>query len=181
MRILSILVLTLVLSASALAQQSLRPGSAAPRFSAPAIDGTVYDLNGLQGKIVVITFWSTKCAICHSEIPKLNRLAERYRGQDVVFLALTMENEAKIESYIRKTPFNFNHLANSFGVVLQYADRDGRGNINMGFPAHFVVDPVGKIELKTSGFNKSAELESKISRLIAEQGDRDPMTASAGK
>ncbi len=181
MKILSIIVLSLVLSASAIAQQSLRPGAAAPRFSAQSMDGKVYDLNGLQGKIVVLTFWSTKCAICHAEIPKLNRLADRYRGQDVVFLALTTENEAKIENYVRKTPFNFNHLANSFGVVLQYADRDRNGNINIGFPAHFVLDQTGTVQLKTSGFDKSTELDSRISRLLASGGNRQDINSAGGK
>ena len=166
-RIFIVLALALIASASAFGQQVLKPGEAAPTFSGQALDGTVYDLDQLQGKVVVLTFWTTRCAICHSEIPNLNRVAERYRGKDVVFLAVTMDNETKINPYIKKTPFNFVILPNSFGVMLKYADRDKAGNINMGFPAHFLISRKGTIALRTDGWDKAANLDSQISRLLS--------------
>lgn len=166
-KIFIVLALTLVASAHALGQQVLKPGEAAPSFSGQALDGTMYDLERLQGKVVVLTFWTTRCAICHSEIPNLNRVAERYRGKDVVFLAVTMDNEAKVNPYIKKNPFHFHILPNSFGVMLKYADRDRSGNINMGFPAHFLINRSGKIVLRTDGWDKAANLDSQISRLLS--------------
>ncbi|MEP7076329.1 MAG: TlpA disulfide reductase family protein [Acidobacteriota bacterium] len=165
--IISTFFLIIVFALAASAQQSLKEGTAAPEFSAPAMNGQVYDLNQLQGKVVVITFWSTKCEICHSEIPKLNQMAERYKGRDVVFLALTMENEAKVENYLRSTPFNFTIVPNSFGMVMQYADRDKAGNINMGFPAYFLVDQSGSIQVKASGWDKTSAIDSRISSLLS--------------
>ena len=167
MRIISIILLLLLLTLASFAQQSLREGNPAPEFSAPAMNGQVFDLNQLQGKVVVITFWSTKCEICHSEIPKLNQMVDRYKGRDVVFLALTMENETKVENYLRSTPFNFAIVPNSFGMVMQYADRDKAGNINMGFPAYFLVDQTGGIQMKTSGWDKTPAIDSRISNLLS--------------
>lgn len=158
----------LTLAAFSAAQQKLTTGAAAPDFAAQALDGTNYSLSGLQGKVVVLTFWSTRCAICHAEIPKLNQVADRYRGRDVVFLALTMENQVKVEPYLRRTPFNFSIVPNSFGVVLKYADMDRGGNINMGFPAHFLIDRNGSIRMRTDGWDKAAALDSQISRLLSE-------------
>jgi len=165
----SLLLLCLILSvtSSALPQQVLRSGDTAPAFSGQALDGKVYDLDQLHGKVVVLTFWTTRCAICHSEIPNLNRVADRYRDKDVVFLAATMENEAKISPYIQRNPFNFNILPNSFGVLLKYADKDRSGNINMGFPAHFLINQKGLIALRTDGWDKAANLDSQISRLLS--------------
>ena len=168
MRKISILLaLLLIAASSAFAQQVLKPGEAAPGFSGQALDGTVYDLDQLQGKVVVLTFWTTRCEICHSEIPNLNRVADRYRGKDVVFLAVTMDNEAKVNPYLKRNPFNFNILPNSFGVMLKYADRDRAGNINMGFPAHFLISRNGTIALRTDGWDKAANLDSQISRLLS--------------
>jgi Thiol-disulfide isomerase and thioredoxins len=104
MRPFLIVVFTIVFSLSAFGQQSLREGSAAPEFAAASMNGRVFDLNQLRGKVVVVTFWSTRCAICHSEIPKLNKLAEKYKGQNVVFLALTTDNESKVDAYLRGNP-----------------------------------------------------------------------------
>ena len=158
--------LLLLVTSAAFSQQNLKPGATAPAFSGQSIDGKMYDLDQLQGKVVVLTFWSTRCEICHSEIPNLNRVADRYRGKDVVFLAVTMDNEAKIGPYIKRNPFNFNILPNSFGVMLKYADKDRSGNINMGFPAHFLINRKGMIALRTDGWDKAANLDSQISRLL---------------
>ena len=162
-----LLLLLLVVTSTAFSQQVLRPGEAAPGFSGQSLDGKLYDLEQLHGKVVVLTFWTTRCAICHSEIPNLNRVAERYRDKDVVFLAVTMDNEAKVNPYIRRNPFNFTILPNSFGVMLKYADRDRSGNINMGFPAHFLISRKGTIALRTDGWDKAANLDSQISRLLS--------------
>ncbi len=167
MRIIKIIVIIAIFSLAAVAQQQLKPGQDAPAFAAQSLSGEQINLADMQGKVVVMTFWSTKCAICHSEIPKLNQIAARYRGKDVVFLALTMENHGKVEPYLKKNPFDFNIVPNSFGVVLKYADMDAGGRINMGFPAYFLIGRTGKIELRDDGWDKSSKLDSQISKLLA--------------
>lgn len=138
----------------------------AGNFSAVSLDGNAVELESLKGKVVVLTFWSTRCAICHAEIPKLNRIVEQYRGKEVVFLGLTMETDAKVSAYLQKTPFKFEILPNTFGVFYQYADKDTKGNMNMGFPAHFLINQNGEVEIKSSGFDKTEQLSAGISRLL---------------
>lgn len=167
MRVLSLLAILIGFSVASFAQQALKPGQSAPDFAAQAMDGQIYNLSQLQGKVVVVTFWSTRCDICVAEIPKLNRVVERYRDKDVVFLAMTMEGNGKVEPFLRKVPFNYSIVTNSFGVVLKYADKDRSGNINMGFPAHFVINKTGEIEHRMEGWDKASSLESQISRLLA--------------
>ena len=167
MRTVYITLLLLALGISAAAQQRLTPGNPAPDFSAQSLDGDQINLAQMQGKVIVLTFWSTRCQICHAEIPKLNQIVDRYRGQDVVFLALTMENDVKVHPYLKKNPFNFEILPNSFGVVMKYADLDQGGRINMGFPAYFLINKQGTIELKANGWDKSSNLDAQISRLLA--------------
>lgn len=167
MKKLSLLLLALALVVPSAAQTALKMGSTAPEFAASSIDGSYYDLNTMRGRVVVLTFWSTKCAICRSEIPKLNGFMSRYDEKKVVFLAASLENEEKISSYLRSNPFKFHVLPNSFGVVLQYADRDKQGNIDMGFPAYFVIDQTGNVAYRANGWDKTEELDSRISKLIS--------------
>lgn len=162
--LLAILVI-LVFSSCIFGQQS-KPKLLAETFTETSLDGKTFDLAQLKGKIVLISFWSTKCAICHSEIPKLNQLAQVYKNKDVVFLGLTMENSSKVETYLKKSPFDFNILPNSFGVVLKYGDKSSDGTISMGFPAHFLINQKGEIELKTNGFNKTPQLQTEINQLL---------------
>ena len=156
--------LVLCLSLSAFAQKAK---TLAENFSATTMDGQTVELDSLKGKVVLITFWSTKCAICESEIPKLNQMAGNYKGKDVVFLGLTTDNPTRVESFLKMKPFSFDIIPSSFGILLKYADRDRSGNIIMGYPAYFLVNQAGEIEMKDSGWNKTQKLDTQISRLLA--------------
>ena len=57
-------------------------------------------------------------------------------------------------------------MPNSFGVVLQYADRDKAGNLDMGFPSFFVIDQQGLVRYRSSGFDKTAPLDAAIGKLL---------------
>lgn len=166
MRLLTVLFLTFLFSFSAFAQSNKNSKPLAENFTATALDGKNFNLDEQRGKVVLITFWSTRCPICAAEIPKLNNLAASYKDKDVVFFGLTLENDQKVKSYLKKKPFNFNLLPNSFGILLKYADKDGDGKISMGYPAHFLINKKGEIELKTNGFDKTAMLDKQISKLL---------------
>ena len=151
---------------AAFVQAQYKSKRTAEPFSATALNGQNFDLESLKGKIVVMTFWSTRCPICVREIPNLNRLSESYKGKDVVFLGLSTEDPNRIGGFLKSKPFNFNILPNSFGVVLKYADKDSQGRINMPFPSYYVINQDGEIEMKTSGYDKIKALNSNINRLL---------------
>ncbi len=166
MRPILILLITALLALSVLSQSSLRLGDTAPTFSSSSLDGNFYDIAALKGSVVVMTFWSTTCAICQNEIPMLNKVKSRYAGKKVVFLALTTENEQRIDRFLLSNPFKFQILPDSFGVLLQYADRNKDGNVNMGFPAFYVIDASGKLAYRASGYDKTAPLVAAIDQLF---------------
>lgn len=165
-RVFSIVVFTILLTTAAFSQQSIKIGSEAPTFSGTMLDGSPVDLGDLRGRVVVMTFWSTRCGICHHELPKLNAVTSRFDASKVVFLALSMENEEKINGYIKKNPLKSQIVPNSFGTVLQYADRTRDGSLDMGFPAYFVIDQSGLVRHRSSGYDKTPELASRISTLL---------------
>lgn len=174
-RLLVAIAFTILLSFHVFSQTGLRVGSLAPAFSGNAMDGTCTDLNELRGSVVVLTFWSTKCEICRHEFPKVNQIVESYAGKNVVFLSLTMENEAKVEEYLKKNRLASRVLPNSFGVVLQYADRTKDGNLDMGFPSFFVIDQAGLVRYHSSGFDKTSSLASAIGRLVTKSSIFEPL------
>ena len=167
MKIFAIVFLTFLIATSIAAQNNLKVGAPAPTFTGVTLDGSDFDLNQLRGSVVVITFWSTRCEICHVEFPKLNRLIKSYDGKKVVFLSLTTENEEKIEAYLKKNPLETQILPNSFGVLLQYADRDKSGNLDMGYPSYYVISDTGNIEFRSSGYDKTPALNAALTRLVS--------------
>ena len=157
-----------MLMTAAYGQQNLQIGQTAPEFNAQTLEGEPVNLKELHGKVVVLTFWSTKCAICHAEFPKLNQIVERYKEQNVVFLAVTMENEAKVNPYLQKNRISSTVVTNGFGVVLKYANMTKDGAINMGFPSYFLIDKQGTISHRAEGWDKSQNLDNQISKLLTE-------------
>lgn len=166
MKILLTFVFCLLLSSAAFSQQQVGK-SALPFINTYTLDGKPFSLNEANGKVVVMMFWSTKCAICHAEIPKLNKMAAKYAGQDVIFLGVTMNNEAVVNDYLRKRPFNFTIIPNGLGVLMQYADKDSAGRMNMGFPSYFVVNQAGTVTQKSNGWDKTEKLDAEVSKLLA--------------
>ena len=161
------LVLVVLLVSPVFSQTGLKVGSDAPMFSAASLEGNCYDLNELRGSVVVLTFWSTRCEICRHEFPKLNRVIDSLDGKKVVFLSLTTENEAKVEAYLKANRLASRIVPNSFGVLLQYADRDRAGNLNIGFPSYYVIDQEGRLQYRSSGFDKTDSLNTAITRLVS--------------
>ncbi len=166
MRKITLILLLLVTPLAVFAQQKGKFKPAAEEFNAVSLEGKTFDLSELRGSVVAITFWSTRCIICHAEIPKLNQLVAANRGKDVVFLAFTTENEARIEPYLAKKPFEYNIIPNSFGTLIKYADKDKEGKIMMAYPAYFLINRQGEIEYKTSGWDRTEQLSTEIDRLL---------------
>jgi peroxiredoxin len=167
MRFVIAIILAALFALPVFAQKGPRTGSFSPTFAVASLDGNYYDLAAMRGKVVVLTFWSTRCEICRNEIPKLNSLMTKYDQEKVAFLAPSLDNEQKLTPYLRSHPFNFHILPDSFSLLLQYADRDAEGNLDFGFPSYFVIDKSGKLAYRASGWDHTDELAARISQLLA--------------
>jgi peroxiredoxin len=49
------------------------------------------DLAQLKGKVVLLFFWSTDCAVCLDKLPELRRNLEGWRGKDFVIVAVSQD------------------------------------------------------------------------------------------
>lgn len=165
MKFVALLFLTLALSLSAFAQ-SKNSLQKAEQFTATTLGGNVISLEELSGKVVFLTFWGTYCAICVSEIPELNKMAADYTDKNVVFLAVSVEKDAKIKKFVKEKPFNFTQIADGFEIVAKFAEKHPSGNIMMPTPTHFIINQNGEVELKIVGRDKSNKLEETLNKLL---------------
>ena len=164
MKIILSLFLCALFTFTAFANYTEKP--LAENFSGTTLDGKSISLEELRGKVVVLTFWSTRCVICQAENSNFNQLADKYAGKDVVFLGLTMENETLVRNYLKKKTFKYTIVPNSLGVIMQYADKNPNGSFNIAYPTMFVINQKGEIELKANG-RKSQAIDATVSRLLA--------------
>ncbi|MEO9571143.1 MAG: TlpA disulfide reductase family protein [Polaribacter sp.] len=119
-------------------------GEKSPNFSFRTIDGRKIKSKDLLGKVVVLNFWFTTCPPCKKEIPDLNRLKKEFEGKDVEFLAIALDEEYKIASFLKKIPFTYeivdsgSWLKSKFDVT--------------AYPSNIIIDKKGVIQFYKVGY-----------------------------
>ena len=93
----------------------------APDFTLEDMQGKKVSLSDFRGKIVVMNFWATWCPPCIEEMPSMEKLHQRFKGEDFVLLAINAEENgrAAVEKFLKKKSFTFPILLDEDAVVQQ--------------------------------------------------------------
>jgi peroxiredoxin len=109
-----------------------------PEFALKDLSGKTWDFKDLRGKVVLVNFWATWCPPCRKEIPDLVKLYERFQAKGFVVLAISDEDAAKVEPFMRERNVPF--------PVLLDPERKVNGVfIVEGIPKSFVYDRDGRL------------------------------------
>ena len=112
---------------------------AAPALELPDLGGTTRSLVDWRGQVVLVNFWATWCPPCLEEMPSLQRLAERLRGQPFAVVAV---NVAEME---RRVAHRAQQMGLDFPVLL---DADGaafKAWGGKGLPTTVLIDRDGRV------------------------------------
>lgn len=66
-------------------------GQPAPAFAAVTLGGERFDLAKLRGKVVLVSFWASWCTPCREEMPVLDALYQRYHGEGLEMIAVSID------------------------------------------------------------------------------------------
>lgn len=101
---LAALAVGLLLATSAVADAKVRKGDRAAELTAVKTKtGKKLRIRKLKNKVVVITFGASWCSPCKKELPALEKLARKYAGKKVVFIAVNIdEKREKGEKFMRE-------------------------------------------------------------------------------
>ena len=135
-------------------------GKEALPFSVTDILGNSYSIENLKGKVIVINFWFVECKPCVMEIPELNKLVDKFKGEVVVFLVFATNDKSKIESFLKSKTFNYNLIAGSGEIANSYTVK--------AFPTHLIIDKNSIVTYSAVGLgpNTLKEIESTIELLL---------------
>ncbi len=86
----------------------VQAGDKAPAFLLEDDRGLGVSLQDYDGKVVLLNFWATWCPPCIYEMPSLNTLYERYRGQGFIVLGISVdEDQEQYESFLNQSNISF--------------------------------------------------------------------------
>lgn len=139
-------------------------GKVAPPISDKTLAGAPIDTAYLGGKVVAINFWFTTCPPCKQELPALNVLAARYaEKEDVVFLAVALDNEWQLNRFMEYNPFLYQIIPNGRGIASRFRVS--------AYPTNMVIDRQGNIVEHVIGYTPDIEkrLETAILKSLKKQ------------
>lgn len=136
----------------------------APELVLKDMDGKTYRLSEMHGKVVLVNFWATWCPPCRKELPSVERLSQKLKGEPFLVLAVNVGEDADtIFAFTGRLDFS-----PTFPILL---DRDSvvlRSWPVKGLPTSFVVDRQGHLVYRAVGGREfdSPELVARIRALI---------------
>ena len=140
-----------ILLALALALAGCDRGNSTGLVGGPAPDFTVKDgsqtisLHDYRGKTVVLTFWASWCAPCIEEEPSLVNIANQMNGTNVVFLGVSIDEDADAyQRFLKEYRVPFTNVRDpQQSAAMKYGAT--------GWPETYIIDKDGVIRRKFVG------------------------------
>lgn len=138
-----------------------KPGGRAPEFNAPGLDGQKHTLSDLRGKPFVLNFWGTFCEPCRTEMPALQKQADKWAPKGLVVIGMNVgENAVTVKSFIEQYRIRFpiyfdetDNIRKDFGVL--------------NYPTTFFIRPDGTIHQIKVGQMDEAYIEQTVASMLA--------------
>lgn len=143
-------------------QRKQRLNKASPHFEVTSLEGKTFSLKELVGRPIVLNFWFVNCPPCRAEIPDLNKLVETYEGQDVIFIAIALDNQERLFEFLENTLFKYSISPEGRSVARVF-------NIT-SYPTNIVIDRSGVLIYQSSGLGPRsiAKLKRALGKVVKE-------------
>jgi len=124
-------------------------------------DGKI-ELENFKDKTIVINFWAAWCGPCKEEMPLLEKMWNRYKDKDLIFIGIdVMDDKNNATEFIKQVGVTYTNLYDPSGEV---SKKYGV----IGLPATFFIDKEGKIAYKNYGPFVGRDGEKKFKNYLKE-------------
>lgn len=115
-------------------------GRPSPMFKGVDVNGKEMTLRDFRGKYIYIDMWATWCGPCQKELPFLKKLEEKFKGRNIVFVGLSIDQDkAKWAARVKSGALSGTQLNIGKGSKFQSDYRIS------GIPRFILLDPNGRI------------------------------------
>ena len=135
--------------------------SPAPDFSLQRFDGGSIRLSDLEGKVVLLDFWSSWCSPCRKEAPALAQVYLEYQGRGVEFVGINIwDRQDDALDYVQRFGLTYPAgLDNEGTILVDYGVK--------GIPEKLFIDPQGNKVRKFIGPSTAEELRVILDDMLA--------------
>ena len=126
--------------------EPIQPGLEMPNFTFPDINGKEVSLSDHRGKVVLVNVWATWCPPCRQEMPSMQSLYEKFKGENFEILAVSIDSEGhdSVAPFVRKMNL-------TFPVLLDPGETIRSLYGITGVPESFIIDKQGILVEKIIG------------------------------
>ena len=120
-------------------------------------------LNQYKGKVIYLDFWASWCAPCKREMPYSEKLQEEFKGQDVVFLYMSVDRNAQSWlNMVGQLQLTGEHYRVNSTVLKQLNEQFNVRSI----PRYILIDKKGKVVSSNAARPSSAGIADDIDKLL---------------
>jgi cytochrome oxidase Cu insertion factor (SCO1/SenC/PrrC family) len=124
-----------------------------PALQGRTLAGQPFSLAALRGKVTLVVFWSTDCAVCHDKMPELRANAQGWRGKPFELVTVSVDRKlqdtADYERLVQAT------VRNKDERLLSLWAGDPAYQSSLERPAHlpaaYLIDKSGRVVEQYSG------------------------------
>ncbi len=133
------------------------------------LNSTPLTLKSLQGKVVLVDFWTYSCINCIRTLPYVTGWYEKYKDQDFVVVGVHTP-EFEFEKKTENVEMAIKMFKINYPVAQDNDFRTWNNFDNIYWPAKYLIDKDGHLRYTHFGEGNYDETEMAIQSLIAETG-----------
>jgi len=115
------------------------------------MNGPNLRLREQRGHVVLVNFWATWCGPCREEMPKLNRLYDKYRASGFQLIGVNVDEDLRnVNTVVAQLGVKFPVLLDTDKQVSKLYDLNA-------MPATVLIDREGKVRYVHRGYRSGYE------------------------
>jgi len=126
-------------------------------FTLLDLEGKPWHLRDLKGKVVLVNFWATWCPPCRKEMPDLQALYDKYKGQGFIVLSISDEEASKVSPFIAERKI-------TYPVLLDPGRKVNDAFVVEGIPKSFVYDREGKMVAQSIDMRTRSQFQEMLTQ-----------------
>jgi len=133
-----------------------------PEVSFTDVQGRSVPISALRGKVVLLTFWTTTCGQCQTEMSWFAGFQQTYRDRNLVVVGVSLDQDgwSRVSPFLQRRPLNYDVVVARREVTQPI--------IGASIPTTLIVDRRGRIAVRHIGYCSRGEYQRDLEKVLAE-------------